>query len=161
MAVFLIFVVAMMGQKKPAPEPKTYPNTQEFKASCDTTWPVAAQVITSNGWGVKASDRAGGILTFEWTLGETTGSYRKINPLVDRYAIKNRTGFWSREYYGFAIVSAQAIAVPNGDVCSYTITVVYRGLEVRTGGVRSWVVLPSNGSFEEKMLREIKDKLPK
>ncbi len=47
-ALVLIFVASMMGQKKPAPAPKGYPNTREFKASCDTAWPVAAQVLTSN-----------------------------------------------------------------------------------------------------------------
>jgi hypothetical protein len=159
LALLLSCVGRIVGQKEPPPRTKSYPNTREFKVSCDTVWPVAVQALTSNGWGVRASDHAGGILTLEWTRGETAGSYKKINPLVDEYAIKNRTGFWTRDYYGFAIVSAQVIAIPKGDAYSYTITVVYRGLAVRTGGVRSWETLPSNGSFEDRMLSEIEGKL--
>jgi hypothetical protein len=139
-ALVLIVVASVAGEKKPTPPPKRYQNTREFKASCDRAWPVAVRVLTSHGWGVRTSDRAGGILTFEWTRGDITGSYRKINPIVDQYAIKNRTGFWTREYYGFRIVSAQAVAVPQSESCSYTVTVVYHGLAVRTGGIRSWEV---------------------
>lgn len=158
--VALILAASAAGQKKPALVSKTYPNTRTFQTSCDNVWPVALQVFTSDGWGIRTSDRAGGILTLEWTRGEVTGSYRKINPMIEQYAVKKATSFWTREYYGFRMVSAQAVAIPHGDSCLYTVTAIYQGLEAHIGGGRSWEVLPSNGFFEDKMLGEIQKNLP-
>ena len=92
---FILVVSAGGGQKKPEPIPKTYPNSRTFKASCDAVWPIAVQVLTSNGWGIKTSDRFGGILTLDWTRGATTSyRYSKINPLVGQYTIE-KTGTWN------------------------------------------------------------------
>jgi len=159
-AIALMFVAPMMGQKTPAPNPKTYPNSRTFKVSCEAVWPHAVQVLTSSGWGIKTSDRAGGILTLEWTRGETLGPYRKINPMVGQYTLDKSTGFWT-QYTGFRMISAQTISAPQGDSCSYTITVVYHGREIRAGQGERWWILQSNGAFEDKMLSEIEGKLAK
>jgi hypothetical protein len=63
------------------------------------------------------------------------------------------------------MVSAQAISAPQGDGCSYTVTTVYHGREIRVrqGDSRdpSWWVLQSNGFLEDNMLGEIEGKLAK
>jgi hypothetical protein len=151
------------AQKKPEPEPappQTWPTSRVLQSTCESVWPVALQLLIAEGWTVKTSDRAGGLLTLEWTRGEIVGRYRKINPLVGQHTIEKSTGFWT-QYTGFRIVSAQAISAPQGAGCSYGITVVYHGREVRSGQGERWWILRSNGWLEDKLLGQIEAKLSK
>ncbi|MBM3775386.1 MAG: hypothetical protein FJW37_09520 [Acidobacteria bacterium] len=59
------------------------------------------------------------------------------------------------------MVSAQTIAAPQGDGCSYTISAVCHGREIRSGQGEQWWILRSNGFFEDKMLAEIEAKVTK
>jgi hypothetical protein len=163
-ALLLLSAATAFAGKKAAPPPETWPTSRVFGVSCDSVWPVAVQVLTSNGWGIRSSDRAGGVLTLEWTRGEMRGPFRKINPLVGQYTIEKSTGFWT-QYEGFRMASAQAIAVPQGDTCSYTVTVTYHGMveidHLHEPSEQQWRILQTNGSFEDKMLSEIEAKLLK
>jgi hypothetical protein len=159
-ALMLLIMTPIFAEKKLVPVPQTWPTSRTFAATCDAVWPAAVQVLTLNGWGIKTSDRAGGILTLEWTRGENLGPYRRINPMVGQYTVEKNTGFWT-QYTGFRMVSAQAVAVSQGDGCSYTITAVYHGREIRVGQGQQWWILQSNGFLEDKMLREIEVKLVK
>lgn len=112
-----------------------------------------------NGWSVKASDRAGGIMTLESTTGERLGRYKEINPLVGKYTAEKSTGFWT-QYTGFRMAGASLTFIPGKDSCDTSVAVTYHGLEHRTQGVQ-WYVLKSNGWLEDKMLGEIEGKIPK
>ena len=157
--VLLTSPVFAQKKPKPAPEPpKTYPTARTFAASCDAVWPAALRAVTSNGWGVKTSDRAGGIITMEYTLGEYHGAAKGINEMVRRYTVEKSTGFWTT-YSGFRVVSGQFIAMPERAGCSVAFTLVYHGREIRVGQGDGWWILRSNGFFEDKMLGEIENAL--
>ena len=157
MIVLLLLAGSLTAEKPPAAPPKTYPTTRTFDVSCESLWPVALQVLTSSGWGVKASDRVGGVLSLEWTKGQQVGGFEAINRLVGKYTTAKSTGFWT-QYRGFRHASAQVVAIPKGAQCAYALTVVHHGFERRQQG-ENWWVLESNGFLENETLGQIEAKL--
>lgn len=155
---FLVVISAFSGERTRVSPPKTFPNSRIFETSCDAVWPIALRVLTANGWSVKTSDRIGGVLSLDWTRGETIGPYRRINPLVGQYTVEKSTGFWT-QYTGFRPMSAQVVVAPEGSSCFCTVTAVYHGREIRSGQGERWWILRSNGFFEDKLLAEIQAKL--
>lgn len=148
---------ALAGDKKSLAPPQTWPASRTFAASCDSLWPAALQVTTGEGWAVKTSDRAGGILALEWTRGQITGNSSVINPLVGQHTTEKSTGFWTL-YTGFRIAGAQMTAFPEGSGCQVSFSVSYHGYEIRKGR-SDWWILHSNGWFENKMLDEMEVKV--
>lgn len=147
----------LLAEKKVAPPPQTWPTSRTLSAPCESVWTVAVQSTVADGWSVKNSDRAGGILTLESTRGEQVGGYRAINPLVGRYTTAKSTGFWT-QYTGFRMAGATVILAPAATGCSATVSVTYHGREIRAGSGQQWWVLQSNGYLEDQLLSKIAEK---
>lgn len=158
-AVLVMTAVALAGdQKEPAPEVKPLPTERTFAASCDAVWPLGIQAFMSEGWSVKASDRAGGILTLEKTKSETL---RKFSDFVTKYTTGKVKGFWV-DWSDFRFAGGQAVMVPSGTGCSYTISIVFQGWgKTSAYGRTAWWDLTTNGYMEDKLLTAIEQKLPK
>jgi hypothetical protein len=150
------FSAMAFAQKKPKPVPETHPTEQTFHASCEAVWPMAVQALMAEGWGVKTSDRAGGILILEWTKGEWRGSSRFVNQQILQNTLEQATSF-SHQWNTFRIISASVISAQEGTGCKYNISVVMQGDEVTKG----WRVLQSNGFIENFLLGQIEGRLAK
>jgi hypothetical protein len=157
LAILLLTAALLTAQKKPKPDPeppKTYASERVFGAPCDAVWPAALQVLIAEGWEVKTSDKAGGLLALRWTKGYRYGNSRAVNPLVSQHTKAPVSGF-KHQFTRFEIVSASVIATPAPSGCRYSVAVTYHGDEI-TLPTRA---LESNGWFEDKMLNEIETKL--
>jgi hypothetical protein len=157
--LLLLCATALHAQKKPKPEPeppKTYPTERIFAASCDAVWPAAIQVLATNGWSIRTSDRTGGLLTFDRTRIETM---RNFAAFAAKYTTARTTGFWT-QWQDFRFNTSQAVAVPLDRKCSLSFTLVFDGFGKQAARENlQWWSLTSNGWFEDKMLSEIEAKM--
>lgn len=157
----LLLAAPLAAQKKAKPEPeppKMYPTERTFAASCDAVWPAGLQVLAANGWAIKTSDRAGGLLTFERTQIERMRSFKDF---IARYTTGKTTGFWTT-WTGFRFGVSQAIVTESAGKCSYSLAMAYEGFGNQGAGAYSptqWWSLISNGWFENKMLDDIAAKV--
>lgn len=151
-ATVLALCLPAEAEKAPFDIPQSHPTSRMVQATCDAVWPYAVRTAATSGWSVKASDRAGGILTLESST-EQTGGYRYVNPFVGKYTTAKSTGFWT-QYTGFRSPSATVILTPSAGACEVSIAIIYHGRESR-GGRTEWWVLQSNGRQEDEMLSRI------
>lgn len=141
--IFVLFVGSAVAQ----------PIMQTFSLPCERIWPHAVQVFTTAGFGVRSSDRAGGILSLDWRKGAQISRFGNQNETV-RYLTDANTGFWS-QYTAFRIDTAMVLFISSDEGCDVQVEVIFQGWKKRVFDVPRWYSLPSSHRMERDLLNAL------
>lgn len=144
--IFVLFVGSAAAQ----------PATQAFSLPCEKIWPHAVQVFTTVGFGVRSSDRAGGVLSLDWRKGAQISRFGTQNDTV-RYLTDANTGFWS-QYTAFRIDTAMVLFTPSDEGCDVQAEIAFQGWKKRLFDVPRWYALPSSHRLERDLLNALVNK---
>ncbi|MGC8794954.1 MAG: hypothetical protein ACP5U2_16355 [Bryobacteraceae bacterium] len=117
--------------------------------SCESLWPEAVRMMSSQGFRLVGRDPSGLIASFMWADERRLGRLRATGDL-EEFILPEGSG--PRDVRNARIEAAVLEAAPKNRGCELRLRISYAAPPGAFGMKRGWTSLPSSGRFEERLL---------